>query len=128
MDEATTDKTGTIGSASVTSTAITAKLKTRSFTLGSIDVKSWKRGQLGCEVADGDLFKINVNTIDPDRTNLVHSESASASEEKLIRFGTGRSRGYAANVEVSISAGRPIFRHISLEAILGGANARRTIE
>ena len=128
VDEATTDITGTIGSASTTSTAISAKLKTRSFTLGSIDVKSWKRGQLGCEVNNGDQFTIKVNTTDPDRSTTVHTENYSGSaEEKLIRFGSGRARGYAANVEIDVTAGRPSFRHVSLEAIAGGANARREI-
>ena len=69
VEEGTTDITGTVGSASTTSTAISAKLKTRSFTLGNIDVKRWRRGQLGCEVSNGDQFTIKVNTIDPDRTN-----------------------------------------------------------
>jgi len=132
VEEAATDITGTIGNATTTSTAITAKLKTRSFTLGSVDVKSWKRGQLGCEVSDGDAFTIKVNTTDPDRTNTVHSENATSSEEKLIRFGSGRARGYAANVEIDViasgTAGSPSFRHVSMEAIAGGANARRTIE
>ena len=128
IEEATTDITGTIGSASTTSTAISAKLKTRSFTLGSIDVKSWKRGQLGCEVNNGDQFTIKVNTTDPDRSTTVHTENYSGSaEEKLIRFGSGRARGYAANVEIDVTAGRPSFRHVSLEAIAGGANARREI-
>ena len=128
VDEAATDVTGTIGSASTTSTAISAKLKTRSFTLGNIDVKSWKRGQLGCNVNNGDQFTIKVNTIDPDRSNTVHTENYSGSaEEKLIRFGSGRARGYAASVEIDVQAGRPSFRHVSLEAIAGGANARREI-
>lgn len=125
IEESTTDITGTIGSASTTSTAISAKLKTRSFTFGNIDVKSWKRGQLGCQVQNGDQFTIKVNTIDPDRTNTVHTESATTSEEKLIRFGSGRARGYAASVEIDVQAGRPSFRHVALEAIEGGANARR---
>ena len=47
--------------------------------------------------------------------------------EKLIRFGSGRVRGYGASVEVDVSAGRPSFRHVSLEAIEGGANNRRDI-
>lgn len=127
VEEGTTDITGTVGSASTTSTAISAKLKTRSFTLGNIDVKRWRRGQLGCEVSNGDQFTIKVNTIDPDRTNTVHTENATSSEEKLIRFGSGRARGYAASVEVDVTAGRPSFRHVSLEAIAGGANARREI-
>ena len=105
VDEAATDVTGTIGSASTTSTAISAKLKTRSFTLGNIDVKSWKRGQLGCNVNNGDQFTIKVNTIDPDRSNTVHTENYSGSaEEKLIRFGSGRARGYACLLYTSDAA------------------------
>lgn len=128
VEEGTVDVTGTIGSASTTNTAITAKLKTRSFTLGSLDVKSWKRGQLGVNVSNGDQFTIKVNTIDPDRSNTVHTENYTGSdEEKLIRFGSGRARGYGANVEIDISAGSPSFRHVSLEAIEGGANNRRDI-
>jgi len=128
IEEAATDITGTIGNASTTSTAISAKLKTRSFTLGSIDVKSWRRGQLGCEVNNGDQFTIKVNTIDPDRTNTVHTENYTGSkEEKLIRFGSGRARGYAANVEIDVSSGSPKFRHVSVEAIAGGASTRRDI-
>ncbi len=129
VDEAATDITGTIGNASTTSTAITAKLKTRSFTLGNMEVKSWKRGQLGCEVNNGDAFTVKVNTTDPDRTTTVHTESYSGSqEEKLIRFGSGRSRGYAANVEIDVTGGRPKFRHVSLDAIANGANARRDVQ
>ena len=132
LDEAATDVTGTIGNASTTSTAISAKLKTRSFTFGNIDVKSWRRGQLGCNVNNGDQFTIKVNTTDPDRSTTVHTENYSGSaEEKLIRFGSGRARGYAASVEIDVqasgSAGSPSFRHVSLEAIAGGANARREI-
>lgn len=128
IEEAATDITGTIGNASTTSTAISAKLKTRSFTLGSIDVKSWRRGQLGCEVNNGDQFTIKVNTIDPDRTNTVHTENYTGSkEEKLIRFGSGRARGYAANVEIDVSSGSPKFRHVSVEAIAGGSSTRRDI-
>ena len=129
VDEAATAITGTIGNASTTSPAITAKLKTRAFTLGNMEVKSWKRGQLGCEINNGDAFTIKVNTTDPDRTTTVHTESYSGSqEEKLIRFGSGRSRGYAANVEIDVTGGRPKFRHVSLDAIANGANARRDIE
>lgn len=131
VEEAATDVTGTIGNATTTSTAISGKLKTRSFTFGNVDVKSWKGGQLGCELNNGDQFTIKVNTLDPDRTNTVHTENYSGSnEEKLIRFGSGRARGYAANVEIdatpnSSSAGTLKFRHVSLEAVASGGNARR---
>ena len=125
IEESTTDITGTIGSVSTTSTAIPAKLKTRSYTFGNVDIKRWRRGQVGCEVTNGDQFTIKVNTVDPDRTNTVHTENATTSQDKLIRFGSGRARGYAANIEIDVTAGQPKFRHISIEGIANGANARR---
>jgi hypothetical protein len=119
------DTTGTIGTSLTTPNFVQAKLKTRSYALENIDVKRWRRGQLGCRVSNSDQFTIKVNTIDPDRTNTVHTENAVGDAEKLIRFGTGRARGYAANVEIDVTQGRPSFRHVSLEAIANGANARR---
>ena len=129
VEEGDVDVTGTIGSASTTDHAIPARLKTRSYTFGTIDVKSWKRGQLGTNVKSGDQFTIKVNTIDPDNSsNVVHTENYTGSEEeKLIRFGSGRVRGYGASIEVNVQAGRPSFRHVSLEGIEGGANNRRDI-
>jgi hypothetical protein len=127
LDEAATDITGTIGNASTTSTAISAKLKTRSFTFNNLDVKRWQRGQVGVNTEASDAFTVKVNTIDPDTTSTVLSHTASGTEEALLRFGTGRVRGYGANVEINITAGRPSFRHVSLEAIGNGLNARREV-
>ena len=126
IEETETDITGTVGSDVTTSTPINAKLRTRSYALGNLDIKKYKRGQLGCHVENGDQFTIKVNTTDPDRSNTVHTENYSGGQEdKLIRFGTGRVRGYAANVELEVQSGRPSFRHVAIEASEGGANARR---
>ena len=85
MEEAATDITGTIGSATTTSTAIAGRLKTRSFTLGDAGVKSWKGGELGCNVSNGDQFTVKLNTIDPDETsNTVLTENSSTSEDKTF--------------------------------------------
>ena len=128
-DDSGVDVTGTVGIDATTSTQINARLRTRSYAFGNMDVKSWKRGQLGCQVSNGDQFTIKVNTIDPDRTNLVHTENYTGNaEDKLIRFGTGRTRGYAANVEVQVTSGKPSIRHVAVEATEGGANARRSYE
>ena len=129
IEESETDITGTAGVEATTSTPINAKLRTRSYALGNTDIKKWKRGQLGCHVENGDQFTVKVNTTDPDRSNTVHTENYSGGQEdKLIRFGTGRVRGYAANVELEVQSGRPSFRHIAIEASEGGANARRSYE
>ena len=129
MEEGTIDDSGReIGSASESGeTAIAGKLVTRAFTLGNQDVKRWRRGQLGVNTVASDAFNIKVNTIDPDSSTTVLSHTASGTEEALLRFGTGRTRGYGAQVEINVTAGCPSFRHVNLEAIANGLNARREI-
>ena len=129
MEENETDDNGRkIGSASESgTTAIAGKLKTRSFTLGNQNVKRWRRGQLGIKTVDNDAFTIKVNSIDPDNSETVLSHTADSTEKTLLRFGTGRIRGYGANVEITVTAGRPSFRHVSLQAIADGLNIRTDI-
>ena len=129
MEENQIDDSGRkIGSTSESgTTAIAGKLKTRSFTFDSVDVKRWRRGQVGVNTVASDAFTVKVNTIDPDTTSTVLTHTASGTEEALLRFGTGRVRGYGASVEIDVTAGRPSFRHISLEAIANGLNARREV-
>jgi len=129
MEENQTDDSGRkIGSTAESgTTAIAGKLKTRSFTFDSVDVKRWRRGQVGVNTVASDAFTVKVNTIDPDASSTVLTHTASGTEEALLRFGTGRVRGYGASVEIDVTAGRPSFRHISLEAIANGLNARREV-
>jgi hypothetical protein len=129
MEENSIDDSGRkIGSTSESgTTAIAGKLITRSYTFGDISVKSWKRGQLGANTVNADAFNIKVNTLDPDSSTTVLSHTADGTEEALFRFGTGRTRGYGAEVEINVTAGRPSFRHVSLEAIGVGAAARREV-
>ena len=129
MEENSIDDSGRkIGSTSESgTTAIAGKLVTRSYTFGDISVKSWKRGQLGANTVNADAFNIKVNTLDPDASTTVLSHTADGTEEALFRFGTGRTRGYGAEVEINVTAGRPSFRHVSLEAIGVGAAARREV-
>ena len=129
MEENQTDDNGRkIGSTSESgTTAIAGKLVSRSFTFNDINVKSWKRGQVGANTINGDAFNIKVNTLDPDASTTVLSHTADGTEEALFRFGTGRTRGYGASIEINVTSGRPSFRHLSLEAIGVGANARREV-
>ena len=129
MEEGTIDDSNRkIGSASESNTtAIAGKLVTRAFTLGNQDVKRWRRGQLGVNTVNNDAFNIKVNTIDPDSSTTVLSHTASGTEEALLRFGTGRTRGYGAQVEINVTAGIPSFRHVNLEAIANGLNARTEV-
>ena len=129
MEENQTDDNGRkIGSTSESgTTAIAGKLVSRSFTFNDINVKSWKRGQVGANTINGDAFNIKVNTLDPDASTTVLSHTADGTEEALFRFGTGRTRGFGASIEINVTSGRPSFRHLSLEAIGVGANARREV-
>ena len=82
---------------------------------------------MGVNTVNNDAFNIKVNTLDPDASTTVLSHTADSTEEALLRFGTGRTRGYGAQVEINVSAGRPSFRHVSLDAIQDGANIRTQV-
>lgn len=127
MEEAATDVTGTIGNTSTTSTAVTAKLTTRSYTFGDLAIKTWRRGQLGVTVANGDAFTATINTVDPDSSTVVHTESATADEEKILRFSAARARGHSCNLELNVTAGQPVFRHVVIEATGVGLNTVREV-
>ena len=129
MEENTIDDSGRkIGSTSESAqTAIAGKLVTRAYTLGNQNVKRWRRGQLGVNTVNNDAFNIKVNTLDPDKSETVLSHTADSEEEALLRFGTGRTRGYGAQVEINVTAGTPSFRHVSLDAIADGLNIRTEV-
>ncbi len=126
--ENTTDDSGReIGVASSGITAIAAKLKTRDYLFGGQRIKSFKRGQLGVSFVASDEFTITLNTTDPDSTTTVLSYTGGSTEEALLRFSGARKRGYSANIELDVTAGRPEFRHIQLEAVGQGLNSRREV-
>ena len=129
MEENTIDDSGRkIGSTSESgTTAIAGKLVTRAYTLGNQNVKRWRRGQIGVNTVNNDAFNIKVNTLDPDKSETVLSHTADSTEEALLRFGTGRTRGYGAQVEINVTAGTPSFRHVSLDAIADGLNIRTEV-
>ena len=117
-----------IGSTSpTTTTAIAAKLKTRDYLFGEQGIKSFKRGQLGVSFVASDEFTIKLNTTDPDASDTVLSYTGGSTEEALLRFSGARKRGYSANIELDVTAGRPKFRHVQLEAVGQGLNARREV-
>ena len=129
MDENSTDDSNRkIGSsAESNTTAISAKLKTRDYLFGEQGIKSFKRGQLGASFVASDAFTIKLNTTDPDSSTTVLSYTGGSTEEALLRFSGGRKRGYSGNIELDVTAGRPSFRHVQLEAEGQGLNARREV-
>ena len=128
-ENALDDSNRKIGSSSESNTtAISAKLVTRNFNFGDQSVKRWRRGQLGVDTAENDAFTIDVNGDDPESpSNQVLSYTGPADGDDVIRFGSGRIRGIGANVEINVTAGRPKFRHVSLQAIAHGLNIRTDV-
>ena len=127
-ENSTDDSDRKIGSTSpTTTTAIAAKLKTRDYLFGEQGIKSFKRGQLGVSFVASDAFTIKLNTTDPDASDTVLSYTGGSTEEALLRFSGARKRGYSANIELDVTAGRPKFRHVQLEAVGQGLNARREV-
>ena len=72
-------------------------------------------------------FTVKLNTTDPDTTNTVHTESASATADKILRFGLARTRGYSANLEIDVTVGRPTIRHSLVEATGVGLNVVKEV-
>jgi hypothetical protein len=127
FENSTDDSGREIGVASSDTTPIAAKLKTRDYLFGGQRIKSFKRGQLGVSFVASDEFTITLNTTDPDSTTTVLNYTGGSTEEALLRFSGARKRGYSANIELDVTAGRPEFRHIQLEAVGQGLNSRREV-
>jgi hypothetical protein len=128
FENSTDDSNRKIGSSSESNTtAISAKLKTRDYLFGEQGIKSFKRGQLGANFVASDAFTIKLNTTDPDSSTTVLSYTGGSTEEALLRFSGGRKRGYSGNIEIDVTAGRPSFRHVQVEAEGQGLNARREV-
>ena len=72
-------------------------------------------GQIASTVSLNDSFNVKVHTAEPDSTSDTVTVTGTSSEEMLTRFGV-RSRGYSAKVEINVTAGRPTFKHVVLEA------------
>ena len=127
-ENSTDDSNRKIGSSSESdTTAISAKLKTRDYLFGEQGIKSFKRGQLGASFVASDEFTIKLNTTDPDSSTTVLSYTGGSTEEALLRFSGGRKRGYSGSIELDVTAGRPSFRHVQVEAEGQGLNARREV-
>ena len=104
-----------IGSTSESgTTAITGQVITRSYVLGELGQKRFKRGQLACDVADGDVFTIKSVTREPDKTDTVRTITGTATEDQINRFSIKR-HGYSCSVRLDVTAGRPAFRHVVVE-------------
>ncbi len=109
-----------------TTTAISAKLKTRDYHGSTSFVKKINRIRVAADVTSGDAFTIKLNTTDPDRSATLKSYTASGTEDTVIKL-RSRLRGHSANVEIDVTAGSPQFRWVEVDAIpQGGLNNQTT--
>ena len=115
-EENTLDDSGReVGSTSESgTTAITGQIISRAMTFDDPTQKRFKRGQLACEVADGDNFTIKSVTREPDKTDTVRTITATAAEENIKKFSIKRP-GYACSIQIDVTGGRPAFRHVLVE-------------
>jgi hypothetical protein len=109
-----------------TTTAISAKLKTRNYHAAVSDVKKYTNVRIGADVTASDAFTIKLNTIDPDGTSTLQSYTAASTDNTSIKL-RSRERGYTCNVEVDVTAGSPAFRSIEVYALNNAGNNNRTV-
>jgi len=96
-------------------TAIAGKLITRNYTLNNIGVKRFMTGQIASTVANSDVFTLTAHTTEPDTSTEAITITGTSDESLLTRFGI-RNRGFAANVEINVTSGRPTFKHAVVES------------
>lgn len=109
-----------------TTTAISAKLKTRNYHAAVNDVKKFTNVSIGADVTTSDAFTIKLNTIDPDGTSTLQSYTAASTDNTSIKL-RSRERGYTCNVEVDVTAGSPAFRWIEVYALNNAGDNNRTV-
>jgi hypothetical protein len=91
------------------------KFKTRNYLMGSRGIKNFKSGSIGYEHDNGTRLKIDVITVDPDRTIQCRDETATSAETAMSRFNL-RQRGYSASVQVTSEYRPSKYNSVHLEA------------
>jgi hypothetical protein len=124
-NDGTDDINRTIGSTSNTDTLqIAGTLKTRAYTFGTDDIKSFQEVQVGANVSNADAFATTLITTDPDSSEGLGTYTHSGGTEDVIRRLPTRARGHDASIQVVISAGSPEFRFFRVSGtrqdLLGG--------
>lgn len=128
QNDGTDDSGREIGSTSESgTTAIPAKFITRDYHAGDNVVKKFNQVKLMTDLDNGDAFTAKVNTKNPDTTSTVITHTSSSTETKVLKA-RNRSRGFACNLEVDVTAGSPAFRRIEVSAIPYGGNNQRNTE
>lgn len=105
---------------------IPSKLRTREYTLGTLERKKWNNYELVVQSTDTNASDLSITllTDNPDSTTLIDTLSnrlgavLPVGADVSFRGRTGNRRGYAASLELVPSAGRPIVRISKLTAQL----------
>ena len=126
LEEGNVDQTGTV--ASPTSNAIVGKLWTRAYWLnGNNSIKRFSKGVVHLEsTLSTDALTVKASTRNPDSVSTVATWTATAADDKTLRFRTGGKRGNSLSIRVETSAGRPVIRSTSIDGIDYGNSTRST--
>ena len=118
------DEVGNVGSEGTVT--ITGQITSRRYTLQNMDIKRWHYGMLNWESVSADSgLDVVVQTVNPDSSETVLTETKTSAEDFTKRFSLGRKRGYGLTLQLTTTAGRPIIRSI---ATSGRINLRSYVE
>jgi hypothetical protein len=126
LEEGDVDQTGAV--ATPTSSAIVGKLWTRAYWLsGNGSVKRFSKGTVHMEsTGTTDAVTVTAATRNPDSTGVVSTFTATAADDKTLRFRLGGKRGNSISLRIETSAGRPIIRSTAVDGIEHGHSTRNT--
>lgn len=125
-EDGSVDETGTV--ASPTSNQIVGKLWTRAYWLnGTNSVKRFSKGTVHLETAGStDALTVMASARNPDSTTTVKTFTATAADDKTLRFRLAGKRGNSLSLRIETSVGRPIIRSTSIDGIEHGNSTRST--
>lgn len=105
---------------------VPSKLRTREYTLGTLERKKWNNYELVVESSESNASDLSITllTDNPDSTTLIDTLSnrldgvLAPGADVAFRGRTGNRRGYGGSLELVPSQGRPIIRITKLTAQL----------
>jgi hypothetical protein len=125
-EDGSVDETGTV--ASPTSNQIVGKLWTRAYWLnGTNSVKRFSKGTVHLETASSsDALTVTASARNPDSTTTVKTFTATAADDKTLRFRLAGKRGNSLSLRIETSVGRPTIRSVAVDGTDNGYSTRST--
>lgn len=116
------DQYGTPGG-TTTSYDINGVIQGRRMLFGDINPKRFTAVEVSAQLEVDAQLQIAVSTLNPDTSRTVRDYTATAVEDRVLSTHL-RSRGESGAVDLTLPAGRPIIRAVTLSARRSGSNNR----